>query len=181
MRPTINLPVFKQEEVSTLEEHTDGSTSIRSRGFLKSSSETVRVCDGCFLSSTCPAYEPGASCAFSFPVEIRTDAQVRALLHSVVELQATRVAFARFAEEVNGGMPDPVVGIEMDRLMRITDKVLRPNERRERLTVSVESETSGPESGTGVLSRIFGSRVASAPPEPVPLIADVIQSELSDS
>ena len=171
VRSTITLPIFTQEESEGLEEDSDGTMSIRSRSLLRPSQETVRVCDSCFLASTCPAYEAASSCAFNFPVEVRTDAQVKALLNSVMELQATRVAFARFAEEVNGGYPDAVVGKEMDRLFSMAEKMKRVEEKRERLTVSLESESSG--GGTGVLSRIFGER---AQVESVP--ADVIVAEI---
>lgn len=182
IRPTMPLPVFTTEKMDALETAADGTSGIRRRHVLHASSETVRVCDTCFLSSTCPAFEPEASCAFNFPIEVRTDAQVRALLHSMVELQATRVAFARFAEEVNGGMPDPAVGIEMDRLVRIADRVKRSEERKERLTVSVEAETmNGGVPGTaaagGVLSRIFGDRAS----VPAPVADAIIQGELSDT
>lgn len=177
VRRTVALPIFAQEESEGLEEDPDGSMTIRKRALMRPSSETVRVCDSCFLASTCPAHEPASSCAFNFPVEVRTDAQVKALLNSVMELQATRVAFARFAEEVNGGYPDEVVGKEMDRLFRMAEKMKRVEEKRERLTVSVESESSG--GGTGVLSRIFGERASvDAPPAPASITADVIVAEV---
>lgn len=174
VRSTVALPIFTQEESEGLEEDSDGSMAIRKRSVLRASSETIRVCDSCFLASTCPAFEAASSCAFNFPVEVRTDAQVKALLNSIMELQATRVAFARFAEEVNGGYPDAVVGKEMDRLFNMAEKMKRVDERRERLTVSLESESSG--GGTGVLSRIFGER-AFVEPQPA-LAADVIVAEI---
>lgn len=171
VRRAVTLPIFTQEDAEGLEEDPDGTMAIRKRSLLRPSQETVRVCDSCFLASTCPAYEAASSCAFNFPVEVRTDVQVKALLNSIMELQATRVAFARFAEEVNGGYPDAVVGKEMDRLFSMAEKMKRVEERRERLTVSVESESSG--GGTGVLSRIFGER---AQVEAFP--ADVIVAEI---
>lgn len=155
-RVTAPLPIFERDEIEGLEEDESGIASIQKRSVMRASSETVRVCDSCYLASTCPAYEPGSSCAFNFPVEVRTDAQVKALLNSMMELQAARVAFARFAEEVNGGQPDLVVGQEMDRLFRMAEKMKKVDEKRERLSVTVESESSG--GGTGVLSRIFGER-----------------------
>jgi len=91
-----------------------------------------------------------------------------------MELQATRVAFARFAEEVNGGYPDEVVGKEMDRLFRMAERMKKVDEKRERLTVSVESESSG--GGTGVLSRIFGEKAQVEPPPAIE--ADVVVAEI---
>jgi hypothetical protein len=174
VRRTVALPIFEQEESEALEEGMDGTVSLRKRAHLRPSSETIRVCDSCFLASTCPAYEPASSCAFNFPIEVRTDAQVKSLLNSVMELQATRVAFARFAEEVNGGYPDDVVGKEMDRLFRMAEQMKRVQEKRERLTVSVESESSN--GGTGVLSRIFGERAQVE--QPPAIEADVVVAEI---
>jgi hypothetical protein len=104
---------------------------------------------------------------------------MKALLSSIMELQATRVAFARFAEEVNGGYPDDVVGKEMDRLFRMAERMKKVEEKRERLTVSVESESSG--GGTGVLSRIFGEKAqVEPPPDPPAVEAEVVVAEIMD-
>jgi hypothetical protein len=185
------LPVFGTTYAHSLENHPDGSASLTERPMLSITNSTVRVCDTCFLARQCPAYTPASDCSFTIPMEVRTDDQVKALLHSMVELQATRVAFARFAEEVNGGMPDPVVGQEMDRLIRMTDKVRKSDERRERLTVSVEAESIGPAStqssapsAGGVLSRIFGERAAAQPvvyQEPQARPADEIIGEVLET
>lgn len=174
VRSTRSLPVFETREIESVESDESGEVSLKKRSHLRPASESIRACDSCFLVSTCPAYEPESSCAFNFPVEVRTDSQVKALLASMMELQATRVAFARFAEEVNGGYPDDVVGKEMDRLFRMAERMKKVEEKRERLTVSVESESSG--GGTGVLSRIFGEKAqVEAPPA---LDADVIVAEI---
>lgn len=170
VRSTVPLPFFKQDEVSALEEDAEGIAEIRTRPILRTTGETVRMCSTCSLSSVCPAYKEAASCAFSIPVEVRTPAQVKAVMASLVELQAVRVGFSVLSEQARGDF-DPVVGQEMDRLMRLADKVARVDERRERVSVTLESEESG--GGTGVLSRIFGPRAqASVPPPAIP--ADVV-------
>ena len=176
-RLPVTLPIFSYEEAESLEEDDDGTVSMRTRALLRPSGETIRVCDSCFLASTCPAYEAASACAFNFPVEVRTDAQVKALLSSMMELQATRIAFARFAEEVNGGYPDAIVGKELDRLFKMAERMKRTEERRERLTVSVESESTG--GGTGVLSRIFGKQAqVETPAQPPAIMADVVLAEV---
>lgn len=155
-RPVINLPVFAVDSETRVEKGPGGRAVLGERPVVRADQEPIRVCDSCFLATTCPAYEAGATCTFKVPVEIRDQEQVKALLNAMIEMQATRVAFARYAEEVNGGYPDDVVGREMDRLFRMAEKSRRIDERRERLTVSVESSNSGG-GGAGVLSRIFGS------------------------
>ena len=174
MRSTVPLPFFKQDEVSALEEDADGVSEIRSRAVLRTSGESVRMCSTCSLSSVCPAFKDSASCAFSMPVEVRTPAQIKAVMSSLVEMQTARVGFAVFAEQARGDF-DPVVGQEMDRLMRLADKAARVDEKRERVSVTLESEESG--GGTGVLSKIFGPRaqaLSPASPEPIDTIEAVV-------
>lgn len=161
------LPVF---DVSVSEVADPRFGTVHESVTLTSSQDTLRTCDTCFLSATCPQSKPGATCAYNLPVAIRTEAQAKALMYTMVEIQANRVAFARFAEEVNGGYPDPVVGMEMDRLVKMTEKVLRPTGHKERLTVSVESEGTGGFSGGGVLSSIFGARPEAQAPQPIKVI-----------
>lgn len=173
------LPGFTAVSEPVVEETEDGVV-VRRRGSVANSGETVRSCDSCFLSSTCPAYEQASSCAYNFPVEVRSEDDMKSLMMGMLELQATRVAFARFAEEVNGGYPDPAVGTEMDRLFRMGEKIAKQNQRRERLTFSVESESSGgtPAAG-GVLSQIFGPKaqpqVEAQPADPI--IAEIVEIE----
>lgn len=177
-RPLMSFPGFSSFSHETLEPTADGSMEFRTRNVLTTTGGSMRKCDSCFLSASCPAYKVGSDCVFHFPVEVRTDEQIKAVLASMVEVQASRVAFARYAEELNGGYPDPVVGEEMDRLVRIADRIRKRDEKRERLTVSVESESSNSDA-PGVLSRIFGQSPAVEQPQPKVLEADVVDKRPS--
>ena len=168
------LPIFGTDSSVSVETDEDGQSEIRERPILTTRPDTVRQCDSCFLAGVCPAFEPNNSCAYNFPVEVRTHAQMRALLHSILELQASRVAFGKFAEDVNGGYPDDAVSKEMDRLFRMAESLKKVEERRERLTVSVEHEESG--GSGGVLSAIFGKAMPQAPAiEADTVIAEVVE------
>lgn len=68
-------------------------------------------------------------------------------------MQASRVLFGRFAEELEGQGLDPVLSSEMDRLFTIIDKMKSVNESREMLSISMETRGS-----SGVLSRLFGTK-----------------------
>lgn len=133
----------------------DGQQTVREVPVLQSSAESYRKCDTCFLSASCPAYVPGNACAFHLPVELRTKTQIKALLDTMMEIQTARVAFARFAEEVNGGYPDPNVGKEMDRLLKMVESKSEMEQAKESLTLSVEAKSAG---GPGILSALFGQR-----------------------
>jgi hypothetical protein len=68
-------------------------------------------------------------------------------------MQGARVAFSRFAEELNGGYPDPNTGQEIDRLFKIVKQLKELEENKEFVRMTVERQTSG-----GVLSALFGER-----------------------
>lgn len=116
---------------------------------------TVRRCSTCHVQANCPAYNPGAECAFDIPVEVRTKEQLLGLLQGTIAMQAQRVAFGRYAEELEGGYPDPNVSNEMDRLMRVIFQAKQIQDDRDFLTLTVHAQGQA-----GVLSRIFGSREA---------------------
>ena len=147
--PGMGLSLQRHEEPGS-----DGLVEVRDVPVLNSSAESYRKCDTCYLSASCPAYIPGNSCAFHLPVELRTKTQVKALVDTMLEIQTARVAFGRYAEEINGGYPDPTVGKEMDRLMKMVSTRTEMEQARESLTVSVESKSTG----SGILSALFGQR-----------------------
>jgi len=71
----------------------------------------------------------------------------------MIEIQASRVLFARFAEELEGQGLDPALSAEMDRLFSLIDKMRNVNESREMLSISMETRGT-----SGVLSRLFGDK-----------------------
>jgi hypothetical protein len=68
-------------------------------------------------------------------------------------MQGARVAFSRFAEELNGGYPDPNTGQEIDRLFKIVNEVKKLEENKEFIRITAERQSSG-----GVLSALFGDK-----------------------
>jgi hypothetical protein len=144
------LPVFGMEAVETeTEEGERGPLPV-----LRSRGGSMRRCDSCHLARSCPAYSPGSECVYDLPVEIRTTDQRRALISGLVEMQTQRVAFTKFAEDLEGGYPDPNLSVELDRLMGMMERAKRIEDNREFMRVSVETRGSA-----GILSRIFGERV----------------------
>ena len=127
--------------------------------FVSSTSASIRNCDNCHLASACPAVQPGASCAFSMPVEIRTKDQLQKVMQAVLEVQTQRVFQARFAEEIQGQELSPDTGAEMDRMFKLIEKMRDVMDNRDTLRIAVESRGGG---GGGVLSRLFGSNVGTA-------------------
>jgi len=149
------LPVFGVTTKTVIEKDETGRDIFRDAPIIESNSTSFRQCNTCFVAANCPAFKPNNSCAFNLPVELKTKDQLKAMLNTIIEMQVGRVAFARFAEELNGGYPDPNTGQEIDRLFKIIGEVKKLEENREFIKITAERQTSG-----GVLSQLFGDRAS---------------------
>lgn len=120
---------------------------------IRYQSNPLRQCDSCYLASRCPAFKEHSECGFRLPIEIRTKDQLQAVLQAMIEMQASRVLFARFAEELEGQGLDPALSSEMDRLFSLIDKFKNISDTRDLMRIEVEARGS-----SGVLSRLFGQK-----------------------
>lgn len=147
------LPVFGTEYKTIVEQDENGFDVIKDVPLMRSNATSLRMCDTCFVASNCPAFKPANTCAFNLPVEVKTKEQLVSLLNAIIEMQAQRVAFSRFAEELNGGYPDPNTGQEMDRLLKLVKNAKDLQDTSSFIKMTVEAKNGG-----GVLSQIFGER-----------------------
>jgi len=152
---TLTLPVFGVTNRTILDKDDSGRDIIADVPVLQSTQTSFRQCNTCFVAANCPAFEPNSSCKFSLPVEVKTKDQLRALLNAIIEMQGARVAFARFAEELNGGYPDPNTGQEIDRLFKLVGEVKKLEENKEFIQITAQRQSSG-----GMLSALFGDRAS---------------------
>lgn len=148
------MPVFGYQLKTIVEPGEDGIDTLKEVPVVSSSQASVRVCNTCFVAAVCPAFKENDQCAFNLPVEVKTQEQLKSLLTAIVEIQGQRVAFMRFAEELNGGYADPNVSQEIDRLFKLVKNVKELEENRDYIKITAERQSSG-----GVLSAIFGDRV----------------------
>jgi hypothetical protein len=146
------LPVFGYE-MKTIVDNQDGQDVLREVPVVQSQQSTIRQCDTCFVAASCPAFKPQNTCAFNLPVEVKTKEQLKGLLTTIVEMQGQRVAFMRFAEELNGGYADPNLSQEVDRLIKLVGSIKELESNKEFVQITASRQTSG-----GVLSAIFGDR-----------------------
>ena len=151
-----SMPVFGYQ-MKTVVENEDGRDVLKDVPVVQSQTSSLRQCDTCFVASNCPAFKPASLCAFSLPVKVETPEQLKALNTAMLEIQAQRVAFMRFAEEMNGGYADPNLSQEMDRYFGMLDKIKKLDENKEFIQITAQRNA-----GQGVLSAIFGDRVAAA-------------------
>lgn len=146
------LPVFGYQ-MKTIVESENGIDVLKDVPVVQNQYGSLRNCDTCFVASNCPAFKPATACAFNLPVEVKTKDQLKGLLTAIIEMQGQRVAFMRFAEEMNGGYADPNVSQEVDRLFKLVKNMKELEENKEFIRITAERQTSG-----GVLSAIFGDR-----------------------
>lgn len=180
------LPVMGVETVTSM-----GSQTIDEQGesieiapeqtnVIRYSGALLRQCDNCYLASKCPSFKEHTECAFKLPVEIRTKDQLQSALRAMIEMQVSRVLFARFAEELEGQGLDNTLSIEMDRAFDMIEKFKSISDTRDLVRFEVEARGS-----SGVLSRLFGQRAAEiANPMPYgglgPAATDAFYQEVLD-
>jgi hypothetical protein len=150
----VPMPVFGYE-MKAIVDNIDGHDVLREVPVVQSNNSSLRQCDTCFVAANCPAFKPSNTCAFNLPVEVKTKEQLKSLLTAVVEMQGQRVAFMRFAEEMNGGYADPNVSQEIDRLFKLVGSMKELETNKEFIQITASSQTEG-----GALSRIFGDRAS---------------------
>ena len=162
------LPVMGVETVTAV-----GSQTVDGQGesieiapekinILRYSNNLLRQCDNCYLASKCPAFKEHSECAYKLPIEIRTKEQLQAALRAMLEMQVSRVLFARFAEELEGQGLDSSLSEEMDRVFEMVEKFKSISDTRDLVRFEVEARGS-----SGVLSRLFGAKAAEAA-NPIP-------------
>ena len=152
-RPRTTLPVMG---LDTLREKyvdaEDGVSKERDVALVVTRSQSMRMCDSCFLSSKCPAFQAKSNCAYDIPVTIRTKDQMQALQNSIIDMQTQRVFFMKMAEDAEGGYADPNLSSELDRLQ----KMIKVKTELESDSFSVKFEAKGNGNQAGMLSRLFG-------------------------
>lgn len=119
-------------------------------------SESMRICNTCFLREKCPGYKPNANCLYNIPLEIKTAAQVQALQNSLITMQTQRILFMKMAEDIEGGYADPNLSSEMDRLQRM----LKSKAEAEKEGFSLKIEASASANTSGIMTRLLGEDAA---------------------
>lgn len=138
-------------------------------------SESMRVCNSCFLKDKCPGFQPDANCLYNIPIEVRTKDQLQSLHDALLEMQAQRVLFMKMAEDQQGGYSDPNLSSEIDRLNRMIKTKTDSNKNVFSATLNISEEPSGP----GFMERMFGQNAAGKLRElDAPQDADVIIGEV---
>ena len=171
-----NLPVFNFNVKTVVETDENGKDILKDVPVIQTQSGSIRQCNTCFVAANCPAFKPDNSCAFNLPVEVKTKEQLKALLTAIIEMQGQRVAFMRFAEEMNGGYADPNVSQEIDRLFKLVNQIKEMESNKEFIQITAQRQSAG-----GVLSAIFGDRAQALRELPETLREDTVTKIISES
>jgi hypothetical protein len=107
---------------------------------VKIRSESMRVCDTCFLAPKCPMFEENSTCAYDIPIQIETREQVEALMNSLVSMQTQRVFFMKIAEDMEGQGADPILSGEIDRLGKLIEKKHNLEQEGYSLTITAKQQ-----------------------------------------
>lgn len=154
--PVIGFETIQEEAPSSSGETAkNGEIGPNQESVVRFKSSGVRQCDSCYLAPRCPEFKEHAECAYDLPVEVRSKSQLRAVMNAMIEMQASRVMFAKFAEDTEGQGMDPVLSSEMDRFFRLVKDAKEIEDTRDLVRFEMEAKT-----GAGVLSRIFGNHAA---------------------
>lgn len=121
------------------------------RPMLQIRSESMRICDTCFLASKCPMFEENSTCAYDIPVQVETKEQMHSLMNTLVSMQTQRVLFMKMAEDAEGGYADPNLSSEIDRLGKLIEK--KHNIEQEGFSLTISAKQQGQMS---MVDRIFG-------------------------
>lgn len=148
------MPIFGYQLKTIVEADETGRDVLKEVPIVQSQASSMRQCDTCFVAANCPAFKPQHVCSYNLPIEVKSKEQLKSLLTSIVEMQGQRVAFMRYAEELNGGYADPNTSQEIDRLLELVGEIKKLEENRDYIKITAERQTSG-----GVLSAIFGDKV----------------------
>ena len=138
-------------------------------------SESMRVCDNCFLRDKCPGFQPQSTCLYNIPIEVRTKDQLRSLHDALLEMQTHRVLFMKMAEDLSGGYVDPNLSSEIDRLNRMIKTKIEGDKSTFSMTMTASEAAAGP----GIFDRMFGADAGNKLRElEQPLDADTYLAEI---
>jgi len=119
---------------------------------LKIRSESMRICDTCFLASKCPMVEENSNCAYDIPITLRTKDQMQSAMDSILEMQLQRILFMKMAEDMEGGHADPILSSEIDRFNKLAKT--SHDMAQEGFSLTINAKQHGQ---PGIMDKIFGN------------------------
>jgi hypothetical protein len=140
-----------------------GETEYVERSMIHVRSDSMRICDTCFLAAKCPMFENNATCAYDIPIQVETKEQMQSLMNALVSMQTQRVMFMKMVEDIEGGSADPILSAEIDRLGKLIEK--KHTIEQEGFSLTITAKQQGEMS---MVDRIFGDVANTKPLHALP-------------
>lgn len=118
-RQTQPLPVMGITRIESEEVDSAGNVQIKAKEVFTPRSESMRLCETCYIRDKCPGFEPNANCLYNIPITIETVEDIRNLQNGMITMQTQRVLFMQMVEQAEGGYADTNLSAEIDRLGRL--------------------------------------------------------------
>jgi hypothetical protein len=114
------------------------------------------VCKTCYIADHCPLYKRNSTCAIDWGKSIAELGDPKAMMDSLIKMQAGRIEMGRLSEQVDGGVPDANLSLEMDRMANLirAKKELDNNKFSFKMEMENNSPNAGSEGG-GILRDLF--------------------------
>lgn len=120
-------------------------------------------CDSCYMYDKCPLYKKGYACGIKW--DTNKPSTPAEFVDFMLNTQYERVRRSAVFEKIDGGVPDAGLSGELDRLHGLV--AFKTDMSRERLSLSVEATGSAlPQSGGGILAKLFGGGGGTTEPKP---------------
>lgn len=172
-RQTIPIPVMGISRKQITGTDAAGNEYTDYKDVFVPRSESLRMCDGCYIKDKCMGFKKGANCLYNIPIMVETIDDVKNIMNAVISFQTQRVLNMQMIEQVEGGYADANLSSEIDRLARLI------KQSRE-VFVGGNLAISGDEKAvTGFISGLLGTEEGKrARALPAPLSADSMLVDL---
>lgn len=118
-RETTMLPIMGIGRVEVTGKDAEGNETTSVREVFAPRSESMRMCDSCYLANKCPGFKAGSNCLYNIPIMINSVDDLDNAVHGLASMQLQRVMFMTMVEQVEGGYADSNTSAEIDRLARL--------------------------------------------------------------
>ena len=131
-------------------------------------------CDNCYIAKHCPLHKVKSMCAVNW--EVSKEATPKEAYSKLIEMQRARIMRATKYEEIDGGIPDQNLSVEMDRLAEL----IKAKSDLDVNKFSMKIESRG--NNSGILKDLFGPDLGiegkkEEKPETIDIDAEIIEPE----
>lgn len=133
---------------------------VRPKKKIAAVEEMGLQCNSCYLADSCPVFKADNLCGIDWDDEAINDP--KAIVTKLINLQFRRVNRSAKIEEIDGGVPDQNLSVEIDRLSGLVGVLSDLNADRFSLSIKGSASTNNPQGqpnqAGGLLAQLLGKR-----------------------